>query len=107
MTRLAARLRATWLSLSALAPTALARAALALAGAALTLAGGAAAEDAPAQESAALEVTPAQPGADAVSVLDGYLTLLEQQKLLGPPAQSVDELAELLRQAQEALLGGR
>jgi TolA-binding protein len=62
-----------------------------------------------AQETAVLEVAPApvSPASDASSVLDGYLTLLEQQKLLGPPARGIDELSELLEQAQQALLTGK
>lgn len=54
--------------------------------------------------------TPATVGAkpvEAASILDGYLKQLEQQQLLPPPAQSVDELSLVLDQAQRALLDGR
>jgi TolA-binding protein len=40
-------------------------------------------------------------------VLDGYLELMEEQRLLPPPAQGVDELSAIMEQAQSALVAGR
>jgi TolA-binding protein len=40
-------------------------------------------------------------------VLDGYLELMEKQRLLPPPARGVDELALIMEQAQNALVSGR
>lgn len=45
-------------------------------------------------------------GSEAGSVLEGYFTLLEQKKLLAPPASSVDELSRVVEQALEAELAG-
>jgi outer membrane protein assembly factor BamD (BamD/ComL family) len=40
-------------------------------------------------------------------VLDGYLELMEKQRLLPPPAEGVDELSAIMEQAQNALVSGR
>ena len=56
---------------------------------------------------AAAAIPPEQPktGGDA-SILEGYLTLLEQKKLLAPPAQEVGELSAIVEQALSAQLAG-
>jgi outer membrane protein assembly factor BamD (BamD/ComL family) len=81
---------------------------------ALTCARGARAEEpAPAQAESAPQV-PAQAKAPSKAredqgkkVLDGYLELMEKQRLLPPPAQGVDELSAIMEQAQSALAEGK
>jgi hypothetical protein len=66
-----------------------------------------------AQEDSAAELALPQAGAKAADddqakkVLDGYLELLEKQRLLPPPAQGIDELSAIMEQAQNALVAGR
>jgi hypothetical protein len=54
----------------------------------------------------AQEAAPARDAGDR-SLLDGHLRLLEQKKLGPRPAESVEELRELIDQAQEALVNGK
>jgi TolA-binding protein len=50
---------------------------------------------------------PAPAGSAEPSLLDGYLTELDKRKLAPPPARSVEELSQVLEQAQNDLLAGR
>jgi TolA-binding protein len=66
----------------------------------------------PTQEESAPVLPAPRPSARASDdqgkkVLDGYLELLEKQRLLPPPAQGVDELSAIMEQAQNALVSGR
>lgn len=49
----------------------------------------------------------AEPAPQDASLLSGYLSLLEQKKLAAPEANSVDELTDLVQEAQRATLEGR
>ncbi len=56
---------------------------------------------------AELRPEPAKSGQAQGSILDAYMTLLDQKQLAGMEAESAEELSELVQAAQEALLRGQ